>query len=81
MACEDHLLNNISFNYIVSTVQNLHNDPMKLSETEEINLYIYLTEKDTKLAVVERFLKFCRTDRVKLFYLRELSKCVSGAFL
>ena len=71
----------MSLDNIVATVQSFSEEPNKLSEEEETNLYGYLTDKD-KLADVEKLLNLCKTSNAKLMYLKGLSKkSVSGAFL
>ncbi len=73
---------NMSLDNIVVTIQSLSEESNKLSENEEANLYVYLTDKDTKLADVEKLLNLCKTNNAKLVYLKGLSKkSVSGAFL
>ena len=70
----------MSLDNIISTVQSLSKESNKLSEDEEAGLYVYLTDKDTKLADVVKLLNFCKTNSAKLVYLRGLSK-KSGACL
>ncbi|CAG8660548.1 17164_t:CDS:2 [Cetraspora pellucida] len=70
----DNILDNI-----VNTVQGLSEEPNKLSENEEANLYAYLIDKYTELAGVEKLLNLCKTNTAKLVYLKALSKkSVSG---
>ncbi|CAG8618192.1 2418_t:CDS:2 [Cetraspora pellucida] len=64
----------MSLDNIVNTVQSLSEEPNKLSEDEEANLYVYLTDKGTKLADVEKLLNLCKTNNAKLVYLKGLSK-------
>ena len=70
----------MSLDNIVATIQSLSEEPNKLSEDEEANLYVYLTDKDTKLTYVEKLLNLCKTNNAKLVYLKGLSK-KSGACL
>ena len=70
----------MSIDNIVATLLSLSEEPNKLSENEEANLYIFLTNKDTKLADVEKLLNLCKTNNAKLVYLKGLSK-KSGACL
>src|SRR4051794_24067280 len=72
----------MSLDNIVVIVRSLSQETNKLSENEEVSLYIYLTGENTKLAVVERLLKLCKTNSAKLKYLRGISKnSVCGALL
>ncbi|RIB22410.1 hypothetical protein C2G38_2174050 [Gigaspora rosea] len=58
---------------IVATIQSLSEEPNKLSGDEEVKLYEYLLEKDTRLNYVETFLNLCETNNDKLLYLKKLS--------
>ncbi|PKK77453.1 hypothetical protein RhiirC2_771325 [Rhizophagus irregularis] len=64
----------MSLDNIVATIQSLSEESNKLSENEEANLYVYLADKDTKLADVEKLLNLCKTNDTKLVYLKGLSK-------
>ncbi|CAG8569398.1 6329_t:CDS:2 [Funneliformis mosseae] len=64
----------MSLDNIVATLQSLSEEPNKLSEEEEANLYVYLTDKNTKLAYVEKLLNLCKTNNAKLVFLKGLSK-------
>ncbi|CAG8850983.1 25902_t:CDS:2, partial [Gigaspora margarita] len=59
---------------IVATIRSLSEEPNKLSEDEETELYAYITDNPTKLDDVEFFLNLCGTKNAKLLYLKELSK-------
>ncbi|CAG8616644.1 1911_t:CDS:2, partial [Acaulospora morrowiae] len=64
----------MSLDNIINTVQSLSEEPNKLGEDEEANLYVYLTDKGTKLADVEKLLNLYKTNNAKLVYLKGLSK-------
>jgi hypothetical protein len=64
----------MSLENIVVILQSLSEEPNKLSEDEEVNLCMYLTNKDTNLAHVEKLLNTCMTNNAKLLCLRGLSK-------
>ncbi|GBB94480.1 hypothetical protein RclHR1_23620002 [Rhizophagus clarus] len=64
----------MSLNNIQNIVHSLSDEPDKLSEDEEVNLYVYLTGNETVLAEVENLCNRLQTNSSKLKYLRGLSK-------
>jgi hypothetical protein len=72
----------MSLDNINEIVQGLSGEPDKLSEDEEVNLYLYLTGNGTILAEVENICNLLQTNSAKLKYLRGLlKKSGSGMFL
>ena len=69
---------------IANIVQSLSEEPDKLDEDEEVNLYLFLTGNETMLAEVENLCNRLPTNSAKLKYLRGLSKkskSESGMFI
>ncbi|RIA86762.1 hypothetical protein C1645_828796 [Glomus cerebriforme] len=66
----------MSIDNIIDIIQSLSNESNKLSEDETANLYVYLLDRNTKLADVEKLLGLCMTNNAKLVFLRGISKFI-----
>ena len=72
----------MSLDNIAAIINSLVNEPQKLSDAEKASLFLYLTNKSTKLTNVEKFLNLCMTNNAKIIYLRGLlKKFASSVFL
>ena len=67
---------------ILDTINSLAKETNALKEEELVNLFEYLTVKDTNKSDVEKFLASCPSNNAKLSYLRAISKkSESGMFV
>ncbi|CAI2182544.1 5930_t:CDS:2, partial [Funneliformis geosporum] len=64
----------MSLDNIANIVQSLSEEPDKLDEDEEVDLYFFLTGNETMLAEVDNLCNRLPTNSAKLKYLRRLSK-------
>ena len=56
----------MSVDNILNIVQSLSEEPNKLSEDEEVDLYLYFTFNGSKLDNVEKLLNHCETNTYDL---------------
>lgn len=73
-------MNNDSLINIINIVDSIREESNRLTEDEEAYLYMYLTEKDTNLQIVEGYLNRLKTNKAKLLYLRRFA-VAPGMFL